>query len=492
MNLTRTVKIQLVIFAIVALVSATIMFFEYMRIPTTFFSAGRYTVTLELPQAGGLYAGGNVTYRGVQVGRVDDVRLTANGAAAVLKLDSSIAIPSDLKAEVHSVSAIGEQYVQLLPQSGRGPSLRNGDVIAQDRTYVPPDINSLVDATNRGLNAIPRRDLKTVVDESYLAFAGLGPDLSRLVTGSTNLATDARKTLNAQIALIEGTKPVLDSQTDSADSIRAWAANLARITTELRDNDSAVRGILQKGPGAAAEGRALFDRLEPSLPVVLANLVSTGEVAVTYRPNLEAVLVLLPRGVENFQASGVPNRDTKNPYKAGFLAFNLNLNLPPPCTTGYLPAQQMRALAFEDHPPRPEADLYCRIPQDAAFNVRGARNYPCETRPGKRAPTVKMCESDEEYRPLNEGWDWKGDPNATYSGQDIPQLAPGQTPPSAAQPAPPPPAAPTVPPLSAAEYDPATGAYVGPDGHVYTQQNLAGGGTKEKKTWQNMLTPPHN
>ena len=81
---------------------------------------------------------------------------------------------------------------------------------------------------------------------------------------------------------------------------------------------------------------------------------------------------------------------------------------------------------------RPAGDLYCRTPQDSIWNVRGARNYPCITRPGKRAPTVKMCESDEVYVPLNEGWNWKGDPNATLSGQDIPQLPPGSPPAAAA------------------------------------------------------------
>lgn len=63
------------------------------------------------------------------------------------------------------------------------------------------------------------------------------------------------------------------------------------------------------------------------------------------------------------------------------------------------------------------------MPQDSPFNVRGARNIPCETVPGKRAPTVKLCESDEPYLPLNDGYNWKGDPNATVpglgSGQDI-------------------------------------------------------------------------
>src|SRR5262249_35148116 len=153
-------------------------------------------------------------------------------------------------------------------------------------------------------------------------------------------------------------------------------------------------------------------------------------------------------------------RDTKQSYKGEFLSFNLNINLPPPCSTGYLPANQLRSPSEVDYPERPPGDMYCRVPQDSSLNVRGARNLPCETRPGKRAPTVKMCESDENYVPLNDGYNWKGDPNATLSGQPVPQLPPG-TPPS--EPA-------TAPlPIAAATYDPATGTYIGPDGHQYTQ-----------------------
>ena len=36
---------------------------------------------------------------------------------------------------------------------------------------------------------------------------------------------------------------------------------------------------------------------------------------------------------------------------------------------------------------------------------------------------------------------------------------------------------------------PATGTYVGPDGHVYTQANLARSAAEEQ-TWQTMLLPP--
>lgn len=497
MHLTRQIRIQLVVFAVVALVAGAVMVFGYMQIPSVFFGVGRYTVTVELPQAAGLYQGGNVTYRGVGVGRVQDVRLTNTGAEAVLRMKSGIDIPAgDVTAEVHSASAVGEQYVDLLPRSGNGPSLKDGDVIPENHTSIPPNINSLLAATNRGLNAIPRDNLKTVVDEAYVAVGGLGPELSRLVNGTATLAIDARKNLDSLVTLIDESKPILDSQIESSDSIQAWAAHLASITKQLQTNDTAVQGIVQKGPPAADEVRALFDRLQPTLPIVLANLVSVGEVAVTYRDNLEGILVLLPQGVAVTQAIGLTNRNTKQDYIGGFLSFNLNLNLPPPCTTGFLPIQQQRAPSFEDYPDRPAGNFYCRIPQDSTLTtVRGARNWPCETRPGKRAATVKLCESDEDYIPLNDGFNWKGDPNATFSGQGVPQFDPGEAPaaqaPSASTPPgqPPPSSRPAPPPIAAAEYDPATGTYLGPDGHVYTQSNLAGGADKEQ-TWQQMLIPP--
>lgn len=484
MHLNRRIKIQLVVFAVIALASSTVMIFGYIDAPAMLFGAGHYTVKLELPRAGGLYYHGNVTYRGAEVGRIDRVELTGTGVQAVLSLKSGIDVPSDLQARVHSTSAIGEQYVELLPRSDNAPPLKNGDVIPADRTSMLPDLDSLLDATNRGLAAIPQDNLKTVIEESYNAVGGLGPELSRLVKGSTDLAVDADEHLDSLTALIDQSPPILDSQANSAGAIQAWAAHLATITNQLRTHDDALAGVLQNGGPAADEARQLFQRLHPTVPLLLANLVSLGEVGITYQPATEQVLVLLPQLVAAVQGTLIPNLKTKQDYKGFYLDFTLNLNDPPPCTTGFLPAQQQRAPSFQDYPSRPPGDLYCRVPQDSPFNVRGARNYPCLSVPGKRAPTVKMCESDETYTPLNDGYNWKGDPNATLSGQDVPQLPPGPHP---ALNGPPPRSAPL--PIAAAEYDPATGNYIGPDGHLYNQSNLSRTPPQEH-SWQSMLTPP--
>ncbi len=480
MHLDRRIRIQLVVYALITLVAGVVMGIGYIRLPEML-GVGRYRVTVELPRASGLYSGANVTYRGTEVGRITEVQLTDTGVESVLSLRSDVAIPSDLDAQVHSVSSVGEQYVALLPRNDTSASLKNGDVIPVSRASVPPDINGVVESLNSGLQAVPRENLKTVVDESYTAVGGLGPELARFVQGSTRVVIDARKNLDAITALIDQSAPVLDSQTDTADAISSWSAHLATVTDELRAHDNAVADVIVNGAPAADEAHQLFDRLQPTLPILMANLVSLGDVAVAYQANLEQLLVLFPQATAELQGASLASHGTKQDYKGTHVDFNLNVNLPPPCTTGYLPAQQRRAAAPQDYPDSPGGDVYCRIPQDSdLLAVRGARNTPCATVPGKRAPTVQMCESGEQYVPLNDGTNWKGDPNATLSGQAIPQLPPGS----------PPAPAPAVvpPPLAVAEYDPATGSYVGPDGKVYTQSNLAQ--NPEGQTWQSMLVPP--
>jgi phospholipid/cholesterol/gamma-HCH transport system substrate-binding protein len=413
--------------------------------------------------------------------------VTDTGVEAELSLKSGIDIPSDLSAEVHSQSAIGEQYVELVPRNGTSRALKDGDVIPQSETSVPPDINTLLDAANSGLQAIPRDNLKTAIDEAYTAVGGLGPQLSDIVKGSTTLAIDAHQNLDPLINLIDNAKPVLDSQVKTSADIRAWASNLATVTGELQRKNDAVAGFIdQEGIIVASQqARRLMERLKPTLPILLSNLSSVGQVAVSYQNDIEQLLVLLPHAVSEDQGTFVANANTTQAYRGEYLSFNLNINLPPACTTGFLPTQQARTPSLTDYPDRVPGDLYCRTPQDSPFNVRGARNIPCETVPGKRAPTVKLCESDEQYVPLNDGYNWKGDPNATSSGQDIPQLPPGAPPSGVSMPtAPPPPAL-----MGVAEYDPATGTYVAPNGRQYTQSDLAEP-TKKDNTWQSMLLPP--
>lgn len=138
MHLSRRIRLQLAIFGVVTLLAGGLMAFGYLRLPGLLFGVGHYQVTISLHEAAGLYRNANVTYRGAQAGRVEDVRLSNSGVDAVLSLQSSVKIPADLDAQIHSQTAVGELFVELVPRTGDSPPLKNGDVISADRTSVPP------------------------------------------------------------------------------------------------------------------------------------------------------------------------------------------------------------------------------------------------------------------------------------------------------------------------------------------------------------------
>ncbi len=475
--LTRRIKIQLTVLAAITCLIGGYITFHLIKLPTLLFGVGRYTVKMELPRAGRLYGGALVNYRGTKVGRVDSVELTNTGVEATLSLQSGVKIPSALQAEVHSQTAIGEQYIELLPHNATSPALKNGDVIPASETSVPPDINALLAAANTGLQAIPHDNLKTVVDESYTAVGGLGPELSRIISGGATLAIDARKNLDPLVELIDRVGPVLNSQVNTSGAIRAWASQLATVTKELQTHDRAVAGVIDAGGPALGEAQQLVSRLQPTLPLLLANVASIAPVGVDYRNDIEEILTVVPQLVANQQGSMIASANTKQDYPGFYLNIGLNLNAPPPCVTGFLPAQQKRNDVLVDAPPPPPGEVYCRVPQDSQIDVRGARNTPCETRPGKRAATVALCESDEQYVPLNDGYNWKGDPNATETGQSVPQSPPGSRQMANS------PGGPLAAGLGA--LPPLGGAQSGPVNGVNT-----GAGGQPDHNWQSMLLPP--
>ena len=64
--MTRLIRWQLLIFSVVTVVGISVMAMSFLRVPDKF-GIGRYQVSVDLPETGGLYASSNVTYRGSRV-----------------------------------------------------------------------------------------------------------------------------------------------------------------------------------------------------------------------------------------------------------------------------------------------------------------------------------------------------------------------------------------------------------------------------------------
>jgi phospholipid/cholesterol/gamma-HCH transport system substrate-binding protein len=400
----RLTKIQLLIFALVTAVTLTLMIIFYLRLPATF-GLNTYSVTADFVAGGGLYKNANVTYRGVAVGRVESVGLNPNGVDAQMRLNTGTPIPSNVTATVNSVSAIGEQYIDLVPPATPSATkLRNGSRIERANTRIGQDVADLLKRAETLVNSLGDTRLRELLRETFTAANGSGPELARLLESARLLVDEANANYPQVSQLIDQAGPFLQAQIRAGADIKSLADGLARFTSEVRQADPQLRSTLATAPDAIDEASTAFSGIRPSFPALAASLANLGRVGVIYHKSIETLLVVLPAlfAAITTAAGGTPQDEGAK------LDFKLDLNDPPPCAVGFLPPPLMRTPADETLREVPK-DLYCKVAQNDPSTVRGARNYPCQEFLGKRAPTIQLCRDPKGYVPVGRN-PWRGPP----------------------------------------------------------------------------------
>lgn len=417
--LARATKVQLVLFVIVTVVALTIMTLSYVQLPAQL-GFGRYDVTVQLEETGGLYPKSAVTYRGRSVGQVVDLDLRDRGGVAVrISLDDDVAIPKDATLQVLSASVIGEQYLNFVPDKG-GSRLRDGDTIPVSRTSTPVTTHELITSTKSFLDSVPLDDLRTTVDELGKAFADDGDGLGRLLEASTTFQQSANDNLAETLSLIDDLAPVLGTQQRGDQDIRSYASDLSTFTGELANSDDSLRRVLTTGSPLATEVKGFLGGLQPVLPTLLTDLASTGQVLQTYLPGIEHVLTVLPAAIEG-QLSVVPPDTRDDEYLQGGLSFKASVNDPPVCTEGFEYSDQQRSPKDTSLAPLPR-DSYCKVPRSDKRVVRGARNQACPN--GGQGPTAADCGLVFQRDEVERGRLLTGGSTATYDPESGRLLAP--------------------------------------------------------------------
>lgn len=371
MLLTATIKRQLVVFAVLATVALGLVLFSYARVPTMF-GVGVYDVKVVYADASGLYPQALVTHRGVKVGRVESMELHDGRTEVVLRIDDDADIPDDVRAELRSTSAIGEQYVDLVSGQRGGPYLADGDTIGIDRAVEMPQISPVLDSLDALLQSVPDKATRQVLRQVQAGLGDAGRDVDALVDASGEVLDEAQAQIDATSGLVRSLRPVLDTQDRLAGDTRDYAASMADFSTELAAGDDDLRGLLRDGAPALRTARAVVADLRPAVPALLANLTTTADVVRTYLPNVKQTLVVYPAMVARLQTSVNPRAkhgDVQLDLRAG-------VNNPPSCTDGYVPVDRRRSPS--DGSVRDVDPLaHCETAPAHPASVRGARNLPC-------------------------------------------------------------------------------------------------------------------
>lgn len=395
MKKTALVRYQLVAFAILAVVSLVYGTIHYIGLSRVT-GIGTYSVSADFEDSGGIYEAALVTYRGVTVGRVTDIELRYGGAKPVvrttLQIDSGTDIPSSAGAHIKSMSAIGEQYVDLVPDREDGTYLLPSSVIPAERNTTPTPTKDVLGKTQALLDTLDTKALGTVVDETYNAFDGTGPALSTLIDSSQNLIHLAQADIGPTLALVNDAEPLLNTGNDVAPDIRGFSTDLASFTEQLVMDDQQIRSILDQGPAAANEASALLTGLAPTLPVLLSDLQTLGQVFRVNIPQIEQVLTVYPAlaAVTNYSVKDFPlgGTDPNGPQAPLDIKLGNTIN-PPVCTEGYQGTERRDPSEVGPAPVAP--GQHCAVAPEDPKVSRGARNIPCATDAAVRSSDVANC-----------------------------------------------------------------------------------------------------
>lgn len=380
--ITRTVRLQLAAFALLSVTLVAILSAGYVGL-TDKIAGGSYVVSADLAQSGGIFVGAEVTYRGVTVGKVESLRLSGDGVVVDARLDRGTEVPKDTRAVVENRSAVGEQYLDLQPQTASAPYLAAGDVIPRDRTAFPIRIDQLLQHVNDTVASVPKDSLVTTVDELDKAFQGGGTDLQRLVDSGDALTAAASEALPQTTRLIDDGRIVLDTQVKSGANIRRTVSGFANVADALRQADPDLRLVLDRGSVATSQLDALITENKQSLAALLANFITIGNVTTARLDGIEQLLVTYPDVVTG-GFTVVPGDGTAH------FGLVLNADNPKACEVGYEGTTKTDPNRTTGLPPVNLA-AHCAAARGSGTNVRGAQNAPKPSPGGQGGRSYPMA-----------------------------------------------------------------------------------------------------
>ncbi|MCD2192561.1 MCE family protein [Actinomycetospora endophytica] len=401
--MTKKIRNLLVLFVVISVFGICYIAFRYVG-ADSLIGLGPYVVKVEMTDSGGIFPKASVSYRGVEIGKVGDMRVTPTGLETDLEIDRSAPdVPASAIAVIANRSAVGEQYVDLQPPRDGGPYLQDGSVIPADRVRTPVPVDSLLKDLNQLATSVPIPALQTTVNELYNSFNRTGPDLQRLLDSSNALVSTAITQLPQTTALLRDSRTVLTTQSQLGPQITSFSRSLNLFTAQLKADDPNLRRLVNAAPPAANQLEGLIRETGPDLSRTISNLLVTTRILQPRLAGVEQLLVTYP-GLSAAAPSVVPGDGRVH------FGLVLNVNDPPYCQNGaYLhqdgDGDPQTTWQRADAPPQggggpngyfpQNPTVYCN--QGGNIDPRGAQHTP-ET-DGSKRPYGQLVNPNTFYGP---------------------------------------------------------------------------------------------
>ncbi|HPX82780.1 MAG TPA: MlaD family protein [Syntrophales bacterium] len=199
-----------------------------------------YLVDVEFDNAAGLATGASVQIAGVEVGRVETIRLKNGRALVSIRLPGEVKLERDVTAAIKTHGILGDKYIEVIPGTQGTALLQAGESIT--RVERQADVDKLLNQL-----ASIAEDVKTVTGSLSKVMGGrAGEESMGAILENTRLLT---RNLNAVVMNNEANLRAM------LENTRQLTGNLNRVVVQ---NDEKIAQVIESLRGASSQMEKTF------------------------------------------------------------------------------------------------------------------------------------------------------------------------------------------------------------------------------------------
>jgi len=260
------------------------------------------TVTLTAPRAGlEMDPGNKVKYRGIQIGKVDDISYAGEQAQLRLVIDGGELhyIPSNAAVHIASSTIFGAKSVEFIPpKSPSRAALRPGAHLAV--SAVSLEVNTLFQSLIGLLQKIDPVELNGTLSALAEGLRGHGKDLGGVLSGLNTLTRQLNPKLPALQQDFRRTAAVANIYADAAPDLVTVFNNTPTIARTVVDEQTNLNAALLSAIGLSNNAYDTLAPAEQDLIDAIKRLRAPLKVTADYSPEFGCLFGAINRGIQEF------------------------------------------------------------------------------------------------------------------------------------------------------------------------------------------------
>ncbi|MCV7100318.1 MCE family protein [Mycobacterium palustre] len=260
------------------------------------------TVTVSAPRAGLVMdKGAKVKYRGIQIGKVDDISYSGDQARLRLSINSDQMhfVPSNATVRIGGNTIFGAKSVEFLPpQAPSRTSLRPDAHVAA--SAVSLEVNTLFQSLIDLLHKVDPVELNGTLSALAEGLRGHGDDFGSLLSGLNTLTRQSNPKLPALQEDFRKAGVVTDNYADAAPDLTTVVDNLPTINKTVADQQRNLNDTLLATIGLANNADETLQPAEQNLIDAINRLRAPIKVAHDYSPEFGCLFAGVDRGIKEF------------------------------------------------------------------------------------------------------------------------------------------------------------------------------------------------